>query len=179
MSASLEQITTLAQLLQQATANAEKLAAELQLAKEEVRRLTEDDLPEMMREVGMASFKLADGSEVKVTDEVDCAITVDRRPAAHAWLTEHGFGGLIKSALTVVYGSDEHDAACAAVAQVSALTGHAAELEEKVHPQTLKAFIKEQMAAGLALPQELFSIRPYSKAKITSPKQVAARRLNS
>jgi hypothetical protein len=38
--------------------------------------------------------------------------------------------------------------------------------KEGVHAQTLKAFIKEQMAKGVDVPLELFGAYPYSKAVI-------------
>jgi hypothetical protein len=163
----LTQIAELSELLRQADADVAVLVTELQEAKEAVRRLQEEDLPELMREVGLSEIKLADGSSIKVVDEVDCSISEDRRARAHDWLTANGFGGIIKSAITVEFGRDEHDQALAAAEKIHDVTGRDATLKEAVHPQTLKAFVKEQMAAGVSVPQELFGIRPYSKAKLT------------
>jgi hypothetical protein len=170
MSDALVRIAHLSRLLRNAEAGAAALATELQEAKEEVRRLQEEDLPELMREVGLSEIKLADGSSVKVVDEVDCNISEDRRMRAHEWLTQNGFGGIIKSAVTVEFGRDEHDEALVVAKQIHDATGRLPDLREGVHPQTLKAFIKEQMAAGTNIPQELFGIRPYSKAKLTKAK---------
>lgn len=170
MSDALIQISALSELLRKADASVTALTTELQEAKEEVRRLQEDDLPELMRELGLSEIKLEDGSKISVVDEVDCNISEERRSRAHAWLAEHGFGGIIKSAVTVEFGRDEHDEALAAAEKIHEATGRAASLKEGVHPQTLKAFVKEQMAAGVAIPQELFGVRPYSKAKLTKAK---------
>ncbi len=170
MSDALNKITNLSALLRAADANTARLTAELQDAKEEVRRLQEDDLPELMRELGLSEIKLADGSSIKVVDEVDCNISEERRPAAHAWLTENGFGGIIKSSVIVEFGREEHEEALQAAAKIHDATGRDALLKEGVHAQTLKAFVKEQMTAGVSIPQELFGIRPYSKAKLTKPK---------
>ena len=170
MSDILTQIAELSKLLRNADAQVAALTLELQDAKEEVRRIQEDDLPELMREVGLSEIKLADGSSIKVVDEVDCSISEERRYRAHEWLVANGFGGIIKSAITVEFGRDEHTEALAAAEQIHNVTGRDALLKEGVHPQTLKAFIKEQMAAGQTIPQELFGIRPYSKAKLTKAK---------
>ena len=170
MSDALAKIALLSALLRGAEGNVANLTADLQEAKEEVRRLQEDDLPELMRELGLSEIKLEDGSKVTVVDEVDCNISEERRSRAHAWLTDNGFGGIIKSAITVEFGRDEHDEALAAAEKISGVTGRAALLKEGVHPQTLKAFVKEQMAAGATIPQELFGLRPYSKAKLTKAK---------
>lgn len=170
MSDALNQIAALSVLLRSADATVATLTTELQEAKEEVRRLQEDDLPELMRELGLSEIKLADGSSIKVVDEVDCNISEERRFRAHEWLTINGFGGIIKSAITVEFGRDEHEEALAAAEKIHDATGRDALLKEGVHPQTLKAFVKEQMAAGVTIPQELFGIRPYSKAKLTKAK---------
>ncbi|CAB4165440.1 hypothetical protein UFOVP815_49 [uncultured Caudovirales phage] len=170
MSDALIKIATLAALLRGAEANVADLTADLQEAKEEVRRLQEDDLPELMRELGLSEIKLEDGAKVTVVNEVDCNISEERRSRAHAWLADNGFGGIIKSAITVEFGRDEHAEALEAAEKIHDVTGRDALLKEGVHPQTLKAFVKEQMAAGVTVPQELFGIRPYSKAKLTKAK---------
>ena len=170
MSDALNQITALAMLLRAAEAEVAAITTELQVSKENVRRLQEEDLPELMRELNLSEIKLLDGSSVKVVDEIDCSISEERRARAHAWLTENGFGGIIKSAITVEFGRDEHAEAVAATRKIHDATGRDALLKEGVHPQTLKAFVKEQLAAGVAVPQELFGLRPYSKAKLTAAK---------
>ena len=167
----LTQIRNLAASLVAQESRVTRLTQELTAAKDEFRKLSEEDLPELMREVGLSELKLDDGSAIKVVDECDCAITEARRPAAHAWLVSHGFGGLIKSEITVQYEREERDKAVAAMVDVERITGHPAQLDEKVHPQTLKAFVREQRAAGTAIPEDLFSLRPYSKAKLTAAKK--------
>ena len=151
MSDSLKQISALAALLREGHAAVESATEKLSTLKAEVR-------------------KLEDGSSVKVVDEVDCHISIERRATAHAWLTDNGFGGLIKSALTVEFGRNEHEEALAAAAKIQDLLGRGSTFNESVHASTLKAFIKEQMAAGVTIPMEMFGIRPYAKAKLTKGK---------
>jgi hypothetical protein len=40
-------------------------------------------------------------------------------------------------------------------------------VKEGVHASTLKAFVKEQMAAGTAVPFDIFAIQPFVRAKVT------------
>jgi len=170
MSDSLKQISGLAALLREGHAAVDAATESLSRLKAEVRQIEEEDLPELMRELGLSEIKLEDGSSVKVVDEVDCGISIERRPAAHAWLADNGFGGLIKSAGVVEVGRNEPDEAGAAAAKMHDLLGRDAAFNESVHASTLKAFIKEQMAAGVTIPMELFGIRPYAKAKLTKAK---------
>lgn len=167
----LERITSLSIQLIDAIKAVEVADLELKKAKELQRKLEETDLPELMRELGVTDIKLADGSAVKVVDEVQCSITEANRPKAHKWLEDHGFGGLIKTNVIVAFARDEREEAKTCAAQIKELTGHDAEVAESVHAATLKSFIKEQREKGAELPDILFGIFPYVKAKITPPKE--------
>lgn len=157
-------------LLVDATSLVARLDTDLKKAKEVQRRLEQEDLPELMREFDLSEIKLADGAAVKVVDDLDCSITEERRVTAHAWLEEHGFGGLIKTAVTVDFGREEREKAAACAAQIQETVGRPAQLGERVHPATLKAFLKERLAAGAGVPFELFGVRAYARAKITAPR---------
>lgn len=167
----LKRIVQLANLLieQRTAVDAAKLA--LEEATAAMRRTELEDLPELMREIGIFSVTLEDGSTVELSDEVDCGISEERRADAHHWLSENGFGGLIKTEVVVAFGRDEHDQAEEFSAKIVEQTGHTPEVVERVHPATLKSFVKEQLEKGAAIPFDLFGIRPYSKAKIKSKKK--------
>lgn len=177
----LERITELSQQLFTAMGEVVAATESLQQAKDRQRQLEENDLPELMRELGVTDIKLKDGSAVKVVDEVQCSITEANRPRAHAWLVDHGFGGLIKTNVIVAFARDERDAAVTCAEEIRESIGREAEVSESVHVMTLKSFVKEQLtlrasmseedrAATDALPEGLFGIRPYAKAKLTPPK---------
>lgn len=161
----LQRAVKLAELLLGLRKNVERLEQELEAAKADARRVEQEDLPQLMQELGIETFKLKTGESIEVKPEVECSISEGRRKAAHAWLLAHGFGGLIKTEVVVGFDRGEHETA----ARFSDDFG--GELIERVHPSTLKSFVKEQMAAGNAVPFDLFGIHPYSKVKITSPKR--------
>ena len=163
--ASLERIVALAKILRQRQSAVEDLTQELSDAKEQLRKVEQEDLPELMRELGLELMRLEDGSTVEVVPDVQCAITEAHRPAAHAWLTANGFGGLIKTEVSVAFGRGEHDAALALAEKIGG------QVKESVHAQTLKAFVKEQMEAGTKVPFDLFSVFPFNKAKLKPAKK--------
>lgn len=158
----LKRVIDLAKLLVAQRDKVESMEKELKAAQADLRRIETEDLPELMREIGMASVTLDDGSIIEVTDEVQCAITEGARNAAHEWLINNGFGGLIKTEVVVTFGRGERDEAEEFAQQVG---DHHPELVERVHPSTLKSFVKEQLEKGIAIPFDLFGIHPYSKAK--------------
>ena len=164
MSDGIQRAVKLAELLIELRGNVTRLESELATAKEDMRRVEQEDLPDLMQELGLETFKLKSGEVIEVKNEVECSISEDRRAVAHEWLTSNGFGGLIKTEVVVKFGRDEHDAAVACAESVGG------EMIERVHPMTLKSFIKEQMEAGRAIPFDTFAVRPFNKVKITLKK---------
>lgn len=170
MSDSLHRVAALVELMVEQAAAVAKAEDELARLKANFQRTEQEDLPELMREVGLTELKLEDGTEVVVSEEVSCAITEERRDAAHAWLRAHDFGGLIKTALSVDFAADEGEEAAAAAVSIAEELGREVSVAEKVHPSTLKSFVKEQLAAGVAIPFDLFGIHPFNKAKVKPPR---------
>lgn len=167
--ASLERAVALAETLVKLRANVARLEEELAVAKADVRKVEQDDLPDLMAELGLENFRLKSGEVIEVKQEVDCGISEERRAAAHKWLADNGFGGLIKTEVVVTFGRGEHDAA-EEFASECVEHGKEPAVVERVHPSTLKSFIKEQMAAGAKVPFDLFGVHPYNKVKISLKK---------
>ena len=161
----LQRAVQLAELLLKLRQNIDRLETELETAKKDMRRVEQEDLPDLMQELGLETFKLTTGELIEVKPEVDCGISEERRARAHAWLTENGFGGLIKTEVVAKFGREEREAAVACAQQIGG------EMIERVHPSTLKSFVKEQMAAGNPVPFDLFGVHPYNKVKITAAKK--------
>lgn len=166
----LQRAVQLAELLLELRNNVKSLESQLDAAKADMRRVEQEDLPDLMQEIGLEKFTLKTGEVIEVKPEVDCGISEDRRLKAHEWLTSNGFGGLIKTEVVVTFGRGEHDAAEGFAEEVAA-QGKQPEVVERVHPSTLKSFVKEQMAAGNAVPFDLFGVHPYNKVKITSARK--------
>lgn len=162
----LERITQLARLAVEQAAEVERLTEQLTAAKTALTRTRQEDLPELMRELGVTSIKLATGQTVTLNEVVHASIPVPLRWQAFDWLTQHGFGGLIKTELTLEYGRDEREQAIADAAQIREMTRHSPIVAETVHPQTLRAFVREQLEAGKPVPFDLFGVTTFSEAKI-------------
>lgn len=162
----LSRVTALAQLLLATAERIAKIEAELAEAQAAYLRVEREDLPELMREVGLTQLRLANGVEVSLAEDVTATIPEERRAAAHAWLREHNFGGLIKTVVSVPFGRGEEQEARRLAEMIHDDLHHDANVDEKVHPQTLKAFVREQVEGGKPLPFDLFGVHPFSRAKI-------------
>lgn len=152
-------------------AEQEVVAAEQVLAeaKERYRRIEQGDLPDLLVELGLPMFKLSDGSTFELVEDVTCGISEERRPAAHRWIREHGFEGLIKTELKTTFNPDQLDAADALEQDIRD-KGMLPERKETIHAARLKSFVKERLAAGDQIPFETFGINPFNKVKYKQPK---------
>lgn len=161
----LKQIANLAKRQQEAERAVVLKEAELKQAEAELRTIQEDLLPTAMFEAGMKAFTLDNGAKITIKDDVAVSVPADKKRDAYAWLRNNNFGDLIKNTVAVDFGRGQDDSA-EALKEYCLERGIDYSDKEGVHAQTLKAFIKEQMAKGVDIPLELFGAYPYSKAVI-------------
>lgn len=166
MSDALTRIGDLARLMVRQQQEVREVEAALKEAKANLLRTSREDLPELMREFGLEELKLADGSVVSIKDDISAKIPEARELEAYSWLTEHGYGGIIKSNVSVSFARSEHDLAVGLELELQRKFGDRAALEEKIHPQTLLAFLRERIEAGEVVPYDLFGVVPFSIAKL-------------
>ena len=162
----LAEISSLCSALAEQKRNVDRIEEELSTAKEFVRRLEEDDIPLAMQELGVDGIVLATGEKVSIKHDVYASLTAESKPAAYDWLEAHGFGGLIKTNVSVEFGKGQLEGAESLAEDLHA-RGLPVSLGRDVHAQTLKAFLREQLANGSNVPLDLFNARPVSKAKIS------------
>lgn len=137
-----------------ATTNAELEEAEAIVATIKVHKtkLETETLPELMELAGVSEFKTIDGRKLSLSMFASGKST----PEGLDWLDEHGHGDLIKNDLTLTFGKGEDEEA-ARVADFLSKTGLHPKQKRHVHPQTLQAFIKEQVKAGADFPLDKFN----------------------
>ena len=131
------------------------LEQKLKDEKKALLKMTDEDLPTMLAEIGLSSMKLDDGSEVTVKQTYGASILVDNRPAAYDWLREHGYDDIIKNTVACTFGRGEDDKASAFKA-FAEKEGYLAEQDTGIHHSTLRAFVKERVENGDDFPMELF-----------------------
>lgn len=161
----MRELAMLAQQLRDAQAEAGRVEQAMKDASAKVRRLSEEDIPGLMSELGMKKFVLESGETISCALEVYASITEEKRAAAHAWLEQNGFGALIDTVIGVKFDRKDREKALTFAAELEE-QGLAPELMERVHASRLKSFLKERLAAGDAVPLELFGARPVTVAKL-------------
>ena len=144
--------------------------AHLKILKEQAREIAERQLPDAMAEVGMVKFALKDGSEINVKPYYSAKISDEKREECFGWLQDHGHEALIKEEVSVAFNRGEHERAEEFKTQ---LEQQGIEYNGKlgVHPQTLTAFVREQVESGAEFPLELFNVYIGQIAKVKRSKQ--------
>ena len=132
-----------------------QLEAQVKETKKELLKLTDEDLPGLLHEMGLAKFALEDGSEVSVKPTYGASIKVDNREAAFEWLRTNGYDDIIKNSVSCSFGRGEDELA-AQFSRMAAEQGYVPENKTEVHPQPLKAWVKERVETGEEFPMELF-----------------------
>lgn len=137
----------------------------LDTLKNELKDIQEKLLPEAMAAVGMSEFKLADGSKITIKEDVYASIRADKISNAVTWLDSMGLGDIVKDDVTVKFGRGDSDKA-KDIVEYAQTQGYNVSEKLSVHPQTLKAIVKEQLARGIEFPDEFFSVNAVKKSII-------------
>jgi hypothetical protein len=161
-------LSSVAELAKQAIGienDIEDLEKVLSEKKEALRNLTEERIPDALKEIGMAKFEMTDGSVIEVKPFYSASIPADRRGEAYEWLRAHGFDDIIKNTVSVQFGRGEDDAAGELI-NVIRKQGLLPDQAEKIESQTLKAWVREMVEQGTEFPTDLFGAYTGFKAKI-------------
>lgn len=162
----------------------EDMKEQLKEKEQNLRKLTEQEIPDLMTELNVKNFTLTDGSKVGLVNIVSANIPsagaierargdakeelYERQQSCFEWLRKNGGADLIKANVEVQFGKGE-DKSC---------TDFKKELRERkvfyhestgVHPQTLKAFISESISNGKNIPVEIFKLYTGQKVQIRRP----------
>ena len=134
--------------------------------KEKARELSQIVIPEMMKEMNITKLKLKDGASIEVSNFYSAKIILEKQEEAFNWLRSNGLGDIIKNDVTVTFGRGEDNKA---MAYATLAKGQGYEPVQKigVHPQTLKAVVRERTESGQDLPADLFNTFVGNQTKIT------------
>lgn len=139
--------------------------------KEEYRRISESELPDAMRRIGMESFRLLGGRVVEIAKHIIANINKTQEPFAFNWFRDHGHGDIIKHVVSIPFGRGEDTNADLVVRTLrEQFPGLDVEDREQIHPQTLKAFAREQFLEKGATPPESIYMEVRTVATIKQKK---------
>lgn len=144
--------------------------AALKTLQEDLRKLKDTKLPELMQdELGLTSVELDDGNIIRITSGIKVSIAEANRPKAFNWLEKNGHGSLIKHNLSADLPREMSVVADSAIRLLELVFNISAKQKEAVNWQTLQAFGREQLEKGTALPDSI-TVFEYTTAELIKPK---------
>ena len=165
----LKTVAELARIIKTKEMEVADLERQFKDSKKELLRLTDEELPASMAEMGLASFTLDDGSTIDVKPTYGASILVANREKAYDWLRDHGYDDIIKNNVAVSFGRGEDDMA-GAFKSLAEKEGYSAQQDTSIHSQTLRAFVRERIEAGDEFPMDLFGAYVGQRAVIKGAK---------
>ena len=132
---------------------------------EKHKEVSEDLLPNKLRELGVSEFKLDDGTSMSIQQYYSARITPENRDVCFNWLEANGLGDVIKNTVSANFGRGEDIQAEELMLELEN-KGHSLLQKKWVEPMTLKAVVKEQVEKGNDLPLEAFKVYVGQKIKV-------------
>lgn len=154
---SLAEVQNLCRELSDIEKTVDHLEEQLSIQKEEYKELAEKYIPEAFNDLGISSLSLKDGTTINLQEIIAATINDENRAAAHGWLRDNGFGDIIKNEVVVSFGKDQDELAHCFALNATGCGGLVSK-QEKVHPSTLKAFVKERLRSGEPFPADTFKL---------------------
>lgn len=166
-----EELEEIATLASRQVALEKTIAAQEQHLKDlnaQLFKVRTEELPSAMARANLKEFALRDGTAVKVKKETYASISKANEAIAFRWLDEHNHGSIIKRQYTIALSRENEDAAKTIVEFLNNL-GMEYSSKSAVAPQTLKAFVREELERGSDIPRETFGIFQQDIATVTLP----------
>lgn len=169
--ASLERAKALAQELRSALSDVETIEQNLQSMKSLANKIKTKDLPEIMQEMQLASFKLDDGTLIEITEFASGSIPKDEEKAkdALAYLEELGASDLIRTFIEMTFDKSQSKEAKKAM-DLLKKANFQFSVSSNVHAGSLAAFVRERMKSGEKIDPSRLGVYFGNIAKIKEPK---------
>jgi hypothetical protein len=143
----------------------EQKERELVEAKAQLTHWSEKVLPDLMAEAEQDSLVTSDGLKIEIKEAIRASIPKEHAAKAFAWLRANQHDGLIRHNFVIEFDKD-HVAEAEEFGTKLRTEGTAYVEKRAVHPQTLAAFVRQQLEAGNPIPQELFGVFRQKQARI-------------
>jgi len=147
-------LSNLVKQLEDINANIEHAEAELKKLKQERSRVSMENIPALMDEMGVDRIDV-DGVSVQLGNFVSASIPPDRKQEAYDWLRDNGLDDIIKNEVILGFGRGEDETAQKIMLDLENRGFHP-ESKTHIHAMTLKAFVRERVENGLPIDLDLF-----------------------
>ena len=105
---------------------------------------------------------------VYVKESIRASLPEENTRRAYAWLKEQGEDGIVKNTVTIEFSRNEDERAEALIKELLQRGDFEVSNKKSVNAQTLSKFVRDRLAAGEDVPEDIFTVFRQSVAKITA-----------
>lgn len=143
-----------------------KLQEEMEKKSSALKELAENTIPQIMDGL-KGVIDLGDGRTIEIAEKIRASIAGEKAAPAVAWLDENGHGNIVKRQFIIEFSRDDEAWAKKFEADLKKRKKPLNVMrKQSVHPQTLEAFVREQLGTGVELPIATFGIYRQRISKI-------------
>ena len=135
----------------------------LKAHKKVLNAVRQKEIPETMKAFNLSEVTTDTGAKITIKSDVSC--TIKDPDKLYAFVSDRGDGAIIKDNVTVVMPEDSKELFDALSTMLEAQDA-AYERKRAIHGGTLKKYVKDRQAEGVALPEEAIKVFEYSYAKL-------------
>jgi len=140
-------------------------------AKAALRDVAEIRMPQLLDDasLGLSTIITPVGHVIKIMEVIRGSIPKANEVAAFKWLEDNGNGKLIKRTFAIEFGkgdekwADKFERDCGQRKRPLNI-----KRKKMVHPQSLQAFIRQQLLEGVAIPMQTFGVFRHRISKVTT-----------
>jgi hypothetical protein len=149
----------------------EQATAKLQELQKRHQEINQTTIPDLFLDMGLTEIKLDDETlgikKVTINKLYTASISADNWGQAKSWLQQQEEDAMIKTKVVADFGKGRKELEDS----VRLMTFMKKEniifdAKESIHPQTLKAFVKQRLEAGKPLPLNLFGVHVVNQTKV-------------
>jgi len=171
----LKEITSKCSELEHLESKIKSKQEELDELKSQAKKLSYEEIPNLLAEQGLEELRLNDGTVFEVKQIINAYLPkADKDPEgrenAFKWLRNNGLGDIIKNDITVSFGRGEDNKAIEYVS-LAEQKGYLPTQKVDVHNRVLVSAVKERLEKGLEVPPEMFNLFVGNQTKIKRSKK--------
>jgi len=133
------------------------LEVELEMAKRELQRVGQEELPTALHDVGIQSFTMKNGLTVECEPVVYTSLRKDNIDEAEAWLDINGHSGMVTKTIVVGIPKIINAQVFSALLEFINNCGLKFKQDKRIHPQTLAKWGREMEEANEVIP-DIFNV---------------------
>ncbi len=155
----LQRVSDLADKQIAAAKKVEELSLQLEVAQQELQRLSSQDIPQLLEEFPQTRFELPDCRVVEIKETMRTSISKANEEVAFEYIVGHGAAHIIKRKMTMMFSGKDWKLMQKLERDLKARKHKLNyKVERSVHHMSLAAFVREQLAAGEDVPKMEFNL---------------------